>query len=146
VPIELKPLRERKQDLSRLIPIYLHQFSLKHKKECSLRDDVYNHLLDLYWLDNHHELMNVIERLVVQRTSAMITMEDLPMEYRLPMEQGRYNVELEGSSLPIILERVEKEVLFNAQERYRTTTEIAKYLGISQPTVVRKLQKYGEEI
>jgi transcriptional regulator with PAS, ATPase and Fis domain len=146
VPIELKPLRERKQDLSRLIPIYLQQYSLKHKKECSLRDDVYNHLLDLYWLDNHHELMNVIERMVVQSTSAMITMEDLPMEYRLPMEQGRYNVELEGSSLPIILERVEKEVLFNAQERYRTTTEIAKYLGISQPTVVRKLQKYGEEI
>jgi transcriptional regulator with PAS, ATPase and Fis domain len=145
VPIELKPLRERKQDLSRLIPIYLQQYSLKHKKECSLRDDVYNHLLDLYWLDNHHELMNVIERMVVQSTSAMITMEDLPMEYRLPMEQGRYNVELEGSSLPIILERVEKEVLFNAQERYRTTTEIAKYLGISQPTVVRKLQKYGEE-
>jgi transcriptional regulator with PAS, ATPase and Fis domain len=146
VPIELKPLRERKQDLSRLIPIYLQQYSLKHKKECSLRDDVYNHLLDLYWLDNHHELMNVIERMVVQSTSAMITMEDLPMEYRLPMEQGRYNVELEGSTLPIILERVEKEVLFNAQERYRTTTEIAKYLGISQPTVVRKLQKYGEEI
>jgi transcriptional regulator with PAS, ATPase and Fis domain len=146
VPIELKPLRERKQDLSRLIPIYLQQYSLKHKKECSLRDDVYNHLLDLYWLDNHHELMNVIERMVVQSTSAMITMEDLPMEYRLPMEHGRYNVELEGSSLPIILERVEKEVLFNAQERYRTTTEIAKYLGISQPTVVRKLQKYGEEI
>jgi transcriptional regulator with PAS, ATPase and Fis domain len=146
VPIELKPLRERKQDLSRLIPIYLQQYSLKHKKECSLRDDVYNHLLDLYWLDNHHELMNVIERMVVQSTSAMITMEDLPMEYRLPMEHGRYNVELEGSTLPIILERVEKEVLFNAQERYRTTTEIAKYLGISQPTVVRKLQKYGEEI
>jgi transcriptional regulator with PAS, ATPase and Fis domain len=146
VPIELKPLRERKQDLSRLIPIYLQQFSLKHRKECSLRDDVYNHLLDLYWLDNHHELMNVIERMVVQSTTAMITMDDLPMEYRLPMEQGRYNVELEGSSLPIILERVEKEVLFNAQERYRTTTEIAKYLGISQPTVVRKLQKYGEEI
>ncbi|MBO1912257.1 hypothetical protein J4G37_46610, partial [Microvirga sp. 3-52] len=90
-------------------------------------------------------LMNVIERLVVQSTSAIISMEDLPTEYRLPMEHGRYHVELEGSSLPIILERVEKEVLFNAQERYRTTTEIAKYLGISQPTVVRKLQKYGEE-
>ncbi|QUW23192.1 sigma 54-interacting transcriptional regulator [Sporosarcina sp. Marseille-Q4063] len=145
VPIELKPLRERKQDLSYLIPIYLQQFSLKHKKVCSFRDDVYNHLLDLNWLDNHHELLNVIERLVVQSTSTIITMEDLPIEYRLPTEFGRYNVNLEGSSLPIILEQVEKEVLINAQERYRTTTEIAKYLGISQPTVVRKLQKYGEE-
>nr|WP_216667887.1 sigma 54-interacting transcriptional regulator [Sporosarcina jiandibaonis] len=145
VPIELKPLRERKQDLSYLITSYLQQFSLKHKKECSLRDDVYHHLLDLNWFDNHHELMNVIERLVVQSTSPIITMDDLPIEYRLPAEHGSYNIELEGSSLPIILERVEKEVLINAQERYRTTTEIAKYLGISQPTVVRKLQKYGEE-
>lgn len=144
VPIELKPLRERKQDLSYLISTHLHHFSLKHKLERTLRDDVYNHLLDLEWPGNHYELMNVIERLVIQSTSAIITMEDLPAEYRPYTEQGQYNVELEGSSLPTILERVEKEVLINAQERYRTTTEIAKFLGISQPTVVRKLQKYTE--
>ena len=145
VPIELKPLRERKQDLSYLIPVYLHQFSLKHMLGRTLRDDVYHHLLNFEWPGNHDELMNVIERLVVQSTSSIITMGDLPTEYRPYTEQGQYNVELEGSSLPTILERVEKEVLINAQERYRTTTEIAKFLGISQPTVVRKLQKYTEE-
>lgn len=145
VPIELKPLRERKQDLSYLIPLFLHRFSLKHRLERTLQDDVYNHLLSLKWPGNHYELMNVIERLFVQSTSIMITMNDLPAEYRPQTDYGKYNVELEEGSLPTILERVEKEVLINAQERYRTTTEIAKFLGISQPTVVRKLQKYSTE-
>jgi DNA-directed RNA polymerase specialized sigma subunit len=40
------------------------------------------------------------------------------------------------------LEEVEKKVLINAKKRYRTTTEIANALGISQPSVVRKLKKY----
>ena len=51
---------------------------------------------------------------------------------------------LEGQSLTNILDDVEMKVLRDAQERYRTTTEIAKFLGISQPSVVRKLKKYTD--
>lgn len=144
IPIELKSLRERKQDLSALIPMYLLRFSKKYSFERKLSDEVYNHLLHLEWSGNHYELINVIERLVVQSTNTKIIMEDLPAEYRVEITNDQYNITLEGSSLPSILERVEKKVLINAQKRYRTTTEMAKVLGISQPTVVRKLQKYTE--
>lgn len=144
VPIELKALRERKQDLSALILVYLLRFSEKYSIERKLNDEVYNHLLHLEWVGNHYELINVIERLVVQSATTIITMDDLPSEYRTEIANEQYNIGLEGSSLPSILERVEKKVLINAQKRYRTTTEMAKVLGISQPTVVRKLQKYTE--
>ena len=144
VPIELKALRERKQDLSALILMYLLRFSKKYSIERKLSDEVYNHLLHLEWSGNHYELINVMERLVVQSAYTIITMDDLPAEYRVEIANDQYNIALEGSSLPSILERVEKRVLINAQRRYRTTTEMAKVLGISQPTVVRKLQKYTE--
>lgn len=145
VPIELRALRERKQDLSALILMYIHRFSKKYSVERKLSDEVYSHLLHLEWTGNHYELINVIERLVVQSTSTIIKMADLPSEYRTETTNEQYNIGLEGGSLPSILDSVEKKVLINAQKRYRTTTEMAKALGISQPTVVRKLQKYTEE-
>ena len=85
-----------------------------------------------------------MERLVVQSTSSIITAKDLPPEYRKETEDDLSIIHLEGRTLPSILEDVEMKVLRDAQERYRTTTEIAKFLGISQPSVVRKLKKYIE--
>ena len=40
------------------------------------------------------------------------------------------------------VEKVEKERLEQARRYFRTTTKIAEALGMSQPTVVRKLKKY----
>jgi transcriptional regulator with PAS, ATPase and Fis domain len=37
----------------------------------------------------------------------------------------------------------EKEILENAIARCKSTREVASYLGISQPTVVRKMKKHG---
>ena len=45
VPIHLKPLRDRKEDLSALISIYLSQFSITHTTTKKLSDDVFNQLL-----------------------------------------------------------------------------------------------------
>ncbi|WWS86393.1 sigma 54-interacting transcriptional regulator [Sporosarcina psychrophila] len=144
VPIHLKPLRERKEDLSALISIYLSQFSIAHTTTKKLSDDVFNQLLLLDWHGNHGELKNVIERLVVQSTSPIITAKDLPPEYRKKTDDDLSIIHLEGRTLPSILDDVEMKVLRDAQERYRTTTEIAKFLGISQPSVVRKLKKYTD--
>lgn len=144
VPIQLFPLRERKEDLSALIVSHLKQFSEKHNVSRQLEDGVFGQLLRLEWPGNHYELLNVMERLVVQSESSTISANDLPPGYRAATDHDLYTVEFEGSTLPTILEKVEMKVLKKAQQRYRTTTEIAKSLGISQPTVVRKLQKYTE--
>ncbi|MER2089952.1 MAG: sigma 54-interacting transcriptional regulator [Sporosarcina sp.] len=144
IPIQLKPLRERKEDLSALLSTYLHQFTTTYKSEKRLTDDLFNQLLNLDWDGNHSELKNVMERLVVQSTSSVITAKDLPPEYRKEATDDLSVIHLEGRTLPSILEDVEMKVLRDAQERYRTTTEIAKFLGISQPSVVRKLKKYIE--
>ena len=84
-----------------------------------------------------------MERLVVLSASTVITIQDLPPEYRKETGEDLSMFQLEGQSLTHILESVEMKVLRDAQLRYKTTTEMAKVLGISQPSVVRKLKKYA---
>ena len=51
-----------------------------------------------------------------------------------------------GAGLVQTLESVERDLLEQAAERCRTTRQAADFLGISQPTVVRKFKKYDVRI
>lgn len=148
--IQLKPLRERPEDLDRAITQFLVELNEKYKEEKHFSDDLYFHLLQLSWDGNFRELRNVLERSFIESESEWITLNDLPVKYQ-PDAGERIGIELDGQTLPLILEAVEKKILINAQKRYRTTTEMANVLGISQPSVVRKLKKHltlplGDEI
>ncbi|MGM8213429.1 sigma 54-interacting transcriptional regulator, partial [Virgibacillus sp. W0430] len=142
VPIHIKPLKERLEDLSKVILDYVDKFTSFYQLNKKLSDDLFHELLHMEWSGNHMEVKNVIERLVVQSESDIITKDDLPIEYRRS-GSGLAIVEIEGRKLTTILEKVEERVLLSAQKRYKTTTEMAKALGISQPSVVRKLKKYS---
>ncbi|WEG17402.1 sigma 54-interacting transcriptional regulator [Alkalihalophilus pseudofirmus] len=139
VPIRIPPLRERTTDILPLLDHFVEQFSKKYNRSRLLDDAVKQQLFKQPWPGNIRELINLIERLVVVSTSEIITINDLPESYYLPYGQA---LELEEKTLPEILEGVEREVLQKAKTQYRTTVEMAKYLGVSQPTIVRKLSKY----
>ena len=49
---------------------------------------------------------------------------------------------LETQNLTKALNEAEMHILNNAAEKYKTTRQIAKALGVSQPTIVRKLRKH----
>lgn len=139
--IELKPLRERPDDLNQGISRFLEELNHTYNQQKTISDDLYFHLLQLSWKGNFRELRNVLERSFIESESPLISLDDLPITYQ-PDSDERIGFELDGKTLPHILESVEKKVLLNAQKRYRTTTEMANILGISQPSVVRKLKKY----
>ena len=140
-PIHLKPLRERPEDLEKAIALYIMRFIDQYNDEKKIADDLYIHLLQLEWKGNFRELRNVLERIFITSDSNKITLKDLPLHYQ-PSEGEQIGIDFDGQTLPHILEFVEKKVLLNTQKRYKTTTEIAHVLGISQPSVVRKLKKY----
>lgn len=142
VPIQIKPLRERLEDLSKVIQKYMQKYSTEYQVNAKLADSLFHKLLHMEWIGNHLEVKNLMERLIVQCESAIITRDDLPVEYR-GNDTSLDKLEIEGRTLPTILENVEQKVLLSAHKRYKTTTEMAKKLGISQPSVVRKLKKYS---
>ncbi|MDG5473239.1 sigma 54-interacting transcriptional regulator [Jeotgalibacillus sp. ET6] len=142
VSIELKPLRERPEDLSKAITVYLNKLKRTYSRNKNIDDTLFLHLLQLPWNGNFRELKNVVERSFIESERDTIGIHDLPPDYQ-PTKEEQMEIDLDGKTLPHILEFVEKKVITNAKNRYRTTTEMAAVLGISQPSVVRKLKKYS---
>jgi TyrR family helix-turn-helix protein len=144
VPITIPPLRKRPSDIIPLLDHFLNYFAEKYGRERNFDEGVIHLLLAQEWKGNVRELINLVERLVVTSSKHLIEIENLPESYRKSFSDVSL-VDDENRPLVEILERVEKQVLIHARKQYKTTIQMAKSLGISQPSVVRKIRKYGIE-
>lgn len=142
VPITIPPLRDRPEDIFPIITYFLQQFEKKYNRTKELDEAVTHSLLTYEWKGNIRELINMIERLVVTSPTSLVTAEHLPQSIRNQETQGIFQ-RADGLMLKDALEYVEKEMLLKAKKQNRTTIEMANALGISQPSVVRKLKKYN---
>jgi PAS domain S-box-containing protein len=149
IPITIPPLRERKGDIVPLVRVFLEKFNQKHQMNKKISNDAYNYLIRYRWPGNIRELENLVEQLVV------ITPEDLIEPGHLPgyilnqpnPHDKRNKVTVPGDvSLTEAMEEVEKQLFLSAYEHCKNTYQTAKMLGVSQPTVVRKLKKYKQNI
>lgn len=149
IPINIPALRERKEDIDHLIHYYVTVLNEKYETSKILHPVTVETLKDYDWPGNVRELENILERVIVTSEEQTIYPEALPLQH-LTAETSRESkqgiqladFEAEGLTLQEHLEQVEKEWLKRAYRQYKTTYEMAAYLGISQPTVVRRLKKY----
>ena len=142
VPISIPPLRERPEDIIPMIRIFLNQNNKKMKEHKEIDSKAIAILMKYAWPGNVRELQNIIERLMITTRGSTIHPENLPsfiLEAAVNTEPVLITT---GKSLKEALDDAEKEILIKAVEKYKTTRTIAKALGVSQPTIVRKLQKY----
>jgi transcriptional regulator with PAS, ATPase and Fis domain len=142
VPISIPPLCDRKEDILPLIDYYLQFFMKKYNCTKKLDGAVIQRLIYHEWKGNVRELINLLEQLVVMSPSPLITYEDLPPIFRTKRDQTPAMDE-DNLTLAEILAKVEKRILIKAKQQHKTTAKIAKAIGISQPSVVRKLKKYN---
>jgi len=141
VPINVPPLRERKEDIAALARSFLNEFSVTYQKpRMRLSRAALEDLLAHDWPGNVRELRNLMERLTVTLNDTIIEPGDLPPEYRRA-EQARPTVEIPLGSR---LEDVEALLI------RRTLAEItphrekaARILGISPRALHYKLNRYG---
>ncbi|MDX8342830.1 sigma-54 interaction domain-containing protein [Rossellomorea sp. YZS02] len=141
VPITIPPLRERTSDIITLIDYFVNYFCKKYDRQRTVDEAVIHQLLIQEWKGNVRELMNVIERLIVTSSKQLIEMANLPDQY-IHHSGPLSGFAHEGQTLTDILEAVEEQVLKKARDKHKTTTQMAQSLGISQPSIVRKLKKY----
>ncbi|MEF9460763.1 RNA polymerase subunit sigma-54 [Priestia megaterium] len=142
VPITIPSLNERPEDIFPLLTHFVEQFEKKYNRKRTFDNAVIHALLSHEWKGNVRELINVIEHAVVVSSQTLITMEHLP--HSLHRKKRIQNVEEHGEmKLNDALNELEKEILVKAKKQYKTTTEIGEALGISQPSVVRKLKKHS---
>lgn len=138
-------LKERPEDIFELANTFLAKYNLTFKQEKRLSYRAIETLESHDFPGNVRELKNLIKKAVVmgeERRIDGIILQSL---------DKKYNPELapvEGDDgdrcyLTEKLDHVEMKVLKNALVHCRSTREMAKYLGISQPSVVRKMKKHG---
>lgn len=142
VPVSIPPLRERPEDIIPMIRIFLNQNNKKMKEHKEIDSKTIAILMKYTWPGNVRELQNIIERLVITTKGTSILPENLPSFIYETTSAANSSSIPTGKNLKDALDHAEHEILLKAQEQYKTTRAMAKALGVSQPTVVRKLQKY----
>jgi PAS domain S-box-containing protein len=145
VPVEVPPLRARKEEIPLLAAHFIKLFNRKYNMQKELFPDVIDILMNYDWPGNVRELENVIERLVVTVPRDVLTGEDLPKYIKNFRPRDVHpQISVEGV-LPLkeAVEFVEREIISHAYSRYRATREVARHLGIDPSTVLRKAAKYG---
>jgi len=143
VPITIKPLRERKDDILPLIVHFVERFNKKYQLNKRFASTTVDILMEYTWPGNIRELENMIERLMVMVNDDVIQPHHLPG--RIKGTALTINHLLKDDAIIPLKKAVaetEKNLIKKALEKYKTTRKAAKALGIDQSTVVRKAQKY----
>jgi transcriptional regulator with PAS, ATPase and Fis domain len=86
-PINIPPLRERRDDIDKLIAHILDDMSRKMKKSISIADETSYHLQRYSWPGNVRELRNVIEFLSYLTDDGVIREDILPETLKQPIEE-----------------------------------------------------------
>lgn len=147
VPLQIPPLRERREDIPLLATYFLsHCAKRNHVPEKEITPAALERFIHYSWPGNVRELENLIERLTVTLPGEQIDVADLPDYVRY--DPGGTGEKEEDSSRPLkdILLEAEKRALLQAARHCRTTYELARWLSISQPTAVRKLKQHQIEL
>ncbi len=143
VPIQVPPLRERREDIRELAHHFLARSAVQMGRIPQTLSDGAAQLLETYpWPGNIRELQNLLERMAVLCESQIIEESDLPLEFVVTAGQRR-DAERETSlqSAMSAFERgfLKKTLVQNGWHRRRT----AENLGIGYSTLKSKLKAYG---
>lgn len=140
VQIYIPPLRERREDILPLSLSFLEKYNRKYNLDCKFSPEVMDAFFRCAWDGNVRELQHTVERMVVLSTQALIGVEDLPETF---CAEELNEVICVNKIIPFKeAQRIlEEKLLTMAKKKYKTTSAIAKVLGLDQSTVSRKLNK-----
>jgi DNA-binding NtrC family response regulator len=143
IPINLPPLRQRRDDVPLLVGHFLDRFIARTKKKiASVSPEAMKLLVGYNWPGNVRELENVIERAVILTNKNVILPKDLPPAV---INQQKSAVTVDDGSEPT-LETLEKNYILKILDKYTWNQKKAsELLGISTTTLWRKLKSYGIE-
>jgi len=140
VGIKLPALKDRPGDVRALAMHFLEKKSLDLKRPMRSISEKALAALERYpWPGNVRELANVIERAVVLTSGVALDIEDFPAEIVSP--SGKKAADDDS---PITLEEAEKRAIIIALKHTGwQKTKAAEILGVSWPTLQKKIQDYG---
>jgi PAS domain S-box-containing protein len=159
IPVTLPPLSERREDIPGLVERQLKRLNRRYGRDKMLGRDVWQSLMGRDWPGNIRELENVMERAWLSSDDVITEQHLNPAATvgRIAARNGPSSAQVCGSpstgptlgeqeGLKGALGRVERDILARCCHELTSTYAIAERLGISQPSVVRKLKQHGLKI
>jgi two-component system nitrogen regulation response regulator NtrX len=142
IPIEVPPLRERREDIPLLAEHFIRVFCAENgKRTKTLSGEALAYFLAYDWPGNVRELRNVVERLVIMSPRDVIAVEDLPLPLR-PREAAP--AEPRDRSLREARDNFERAyILAELRANDWNMTRTAERLGIERSHLYRKLKAYN---
>jgi two-component system response regulator AtoC len=140
VPIDLPPLRERKNDIPLIIDHFLEKFCRRLNKPVpQISPEAMEILKEYSWPGNVRELEHTMERILILEDTDVICARDLPSF--ISQRQGEFQM---FSEEPSSLEELEKKYIRFVLHRTKgKKTKAAEILGINRKTLGLKIKKYG---
>ncbi len=140
IPMVIKPLRERKEDLTVLCEYFIKVYNQQlNKKVQFITDGFRQRLLDYTWPGNVRELQNILEYAMSLTEDSTLTEEHLSPR----LKQSPKYEDLDGFNL----ENLERETILRclqtSEDSVRGKERAAKALGIGVATLYRKLARYN---
>ena len=141
IPINLPPLRERREDIALLARHFMDKYCLElGRQSIALPAKILNLLEQYSWPGNIRELENVIERAAILCRGDKLTQDFLPTEFHGTKAPASFTLPPGGIDLDLL----EKQLIMEALETTRgNQTQAAKMLGISRHTLIYRIEKHG---
>ncbi len=141
VPVELPPLRERREDIPALVRLFLARFAGERTETVTdVSREAMDLLLKYQYPGNVRELENLMHRAVVLARDRTLTTADLPIRVARVKADGR------ADEVATFVERVaefERALIVDALDRSGgVQTRAARALGMSERHLRYKLRKY----
>lgn len=139
-PIFLPPLRERPEDITKLVKHFVSVYSDNNEKQ--IDNEVFDVLQKYPFHGNVRELRNISERLTLLSTDNKINKSIIPYEIKYPdFKPSCFS--FDKKSLVEILEEVERNVILTALDKsYGNKAKAAELIGIPASTLKSKIAKF----
>lgn len=142
IPLYVPALRERIEDVEPLLYYFLEHFNEKFAMKKYFSEDAIEMLKAYHWPGNVRQLQNVVERAMVLTDGQLITANDLA---KILVKQNQRPSPVQVNEIiPLrkAVEMTESQLIRLALSKYKTLTEVAKVLEVSQPTISRRYQQW----
>ena len=142
VPIDIAPLRERKEDIPDLVNLFVAGFTGESGKPVEgITPEAMKILVSYHWPGNVRELQNIVERACALAKGSVLGPSDIHLDVR-PAKAGN----AAGGFLPdgMTLEQWEDEMVQEALRRANgNKSQAARLLGLSRNALRYRLSKIG---
>jgi NtrC-family two-component system response regulator AlgB len=137
VSLRIPPLRERREDLSKLVDHLLATLATRYRHTPPRLEEAARDVLAAYdWPGNVRELANALERALVLSRGEVLSAESLPDAVLAPDRHA-------AADLSLSLEEVERRHVQQVLASSATLEEAAARLGIDPTTLWRKRKRWG---